>query len=269
MTVTPPREDVTTAGLSASDLRRAMPVTAPLYGEPPFYYRGSQTLMIAYRTSADALGRHLPPGLRPYGYEPIVTAMITDYRFSTFGPYRECGFLAEVELTDDDGTTRPGIYVPYIYVTSEPPLAGGRELWGYSKKLAHIEMGQEADVVWATLSRPEPVRLLTAVLKIDRPAEPAEFEDVPVFSLRVIPSTDPGRYPTDVAQLVEARFPVTPRTATDGMTEAWFGTTASIAFDVPTAVDPIHTLPVLDVVGGYYGTFDAVLHAGQIVRTYT
>lgn len=269
MTQTPGTQETFISGLSPSDLRSAVPVTAPLYGEPPFYYRGSQSLMIAYRTGAEDLARHLPPGLIPLGTEPTVTAMISDYRFSTFGPYRECGLLAEVEYTSEDGDKSRGLYVPYLYVTSEPPMAGGRELWGFAKKLAHIEMGHEAEVIWATVSRPHPVRLVTAVLKADRQALPAEFEDAPIYSLRAIPSTDPERYPAGITQLIETRFPLTPRVAADGMTEAWFGDTASLAFDVPSAVDPVHSLPVREILGGYYGTFDGVLHPGKVVRDYT
>lgn len=261
-------QDAAATGLGPADLARAVPVTAPLYGEPPFHYRGSESLMIAYRTSAQALARHLPPGLSPKGDEPVVTVMLSHYRFSTFGPYRECGVLAEVELVGDDGDRRAGLYVPYLFVTSEPPLAGGRELWGYCKKLAHIELGQEAEVIWATVSRPAPVRLVTATLKVDRRAEPQEFPDVPIYSLRVIPSTDPQRYPADVAQLIECRFPVVPRAATDGCTEAWFGATAGLTFDARSPVDPIHSLPVLETVGGYWGTFDAVLYPGTVVRSY-
>lgn len=259
----------TATSLSAGELEQATPLSAPLYGAPPFYYRGAKSLLISYRTHAAALTPLLPPGLRIVEEFPVISAAISQYPFTTFGPYNECFLAAEVEYVPDDGPPRRGTFVPFIYTTTEPPLAGGRELWGYGKKIGHVSLGQEAEVIWATLNRPAPLRLLSAALKIDRQATVPEFEQLPVFSARVIPSTDPSQEGADLAQLIEAQFPLIPRIGADGVCEVWFGETASITFEAQSAVDPLHRLPVVETLGGYYGTFDAVLSGGIVLHEYS
>ena len=41
------------------------PVTAPLYPDPPYYYRGAKVILGIYSAETEKVARHLPPGVTP------------------------------------------------------------------------------------------------------------------------------------------------------------------------------------------------------------
>ena len=51
-----------------------------------------------------------------------------------FGDYTETGQVIPVRFKGEDG-----VYVHSMYLDDEAPIAGGRELWGFPKKLATAE----------------------------------------------------------------------------------------------------------------------------------
>ena len=53
-----------------------------------------------------------------------------------FGDYTETGQVIPVRFKDKDGTVQEGGYVHAMYLDDNSPIAGGREIWGFPKKLA-------------------------------------------------------------------------------------------------------------------------------------
>src|SRR5581483_7554154 len=153
----------------------SMPVSGHLYGRPPFYYRDAEMLSVDYRVDAADVAKHLPPGLVPDGARPRVSVVVTRNSFTTFGPYLGCSVWVDVQLELPNTPPRLGRYVPWLYVTQEVPLSAGREIWGYPKKLARIELGQEQEIIWATIDRPAPIRLSTLMMRVDRRCTQDEF----------------------------------------------------------------------------------------------
>jgi len=94
------------------------------------------------------------------------------------------------------------------------PLVAGREIWGFAKKLATMTRSSggagEAfgEQMLFTVERPRGQRIMTMSIACERVASPAELEDLPVLSTRIIPNAEAGR-PPSVAELV--RLDVTPR----------------------------------------------------------
>ena len=41
------------------------PVTAPLYPDPPYYYRGAKVILGIYQADTERVARHMPPGVTP------------------------------------------------------------------------------------------------------------------------------------------------------------------------------------------------------------
>jgi acetoacetate decarboxylase len=233
----------------------SMPVDAPYYQSPPFYYKDAQALTIAYETDPESAANVLPEGIE---MAPPVTArlMVVYYPFSTFGPYHEA--ILGVNCLWQGA---PKFYIAHIAVTTVPPLVAGREIWGYPKKLAHIELEQEAEFLRGTVERPAGVRLVTAVARLERPLPAGAGADGGgVLSLRVIPSAEEGEPPA-LAQLIEVR-----NTGTQTH-EAWSGS-ATLHYDTASALDPWHCLPVGKVLSAAYTRYDFVLPHGRIVRTY-
>jgi acetoacetate decarboxylase len=137
---------------------------------------------------------------------------------------------------------------------------GGREIWGYPKKIADIELQKQDEFIRGTVERPAGVRLVTAAMRPERPLPPAGGVDPGVLSLRVIPSAELDQPPA-VAELIQVP-------STDRRThEAWSGP-ATLRFDAGSALDPWHVLPVREVLIGVFSRFDFTLPHGRVLRRY-
>ena len=145
----------------------SMPVDAPYYQAPPFYYRDAQSFAVIYETDAEAVADMLPEGAE-VDVPALVVTTVVFYPHSTFGPCNEAILGVPCRF---QGT--PYLYVPHIVVDTVSPLAGGREIWGYPKKLAAISLEDDAELVRGTVERPRGLRILTATMRRERPAEAA------------------------------------------------------------------------------------------------
>lgn len=237
-----------------------MPVQAPAVQAPPFWYRNMEMLIVQYRTDEEAALDLLPAGLDLV--EPASASLIiANYHFSTFGPYHEailgigCSFRG-----------RPMTFLPSLFVTQEAPLIAGREIWGYAKKLAHIELVNDHEGYMGLIERPKGNRIATAVMRTVENVPAERFAFPPILSLKVIPHAEKSNAPA-IAQLVSCDFQVKPVVATDGLTEVWQGP-GSLTYNAPTAVDPWHRLRVEEVVSCTYGFFNAYLPHGEVVVDY-
>jgi len=231
----------------------SMPVDAPYYQSPPFFYRNARAMTLHYETDADAAADLLPKGIAlPLPAQAAL--MLVHYPSSTFGPYNEAilGIACEWEGVGH-------LYVAHIVVDTVPPLVGGRELWGYPKKLAQIELRQESELLCGTVERPAGVRLVTASMRRERPID-AGGDGINALSLRVIPSAEADQ-PPSVAELIQVP-------GTDyKIHEAWSGS-ATLHYDTSSALDPWHALPVRQVTGAVYSVYDFTLPHGRVVRRY-
>lgn len=238
----------------------SMPVTAPAVQSPPFYYRNMEMILVEYHTDEEAAVQILPEGLELI--EPATASIIiAKYHFSTFGPYNEailgvaCKWQGEVMT-----------YLPNLFVTQEAPLIAGREIWGYAKKLAHVDVVQEHEEFMGIIERPKGNRLATAVMRTIRNVPAHSFVFPPILSLKVIPNAEENEQPA-LAQLVSCDFRVTPVVGTDGIAEVWSGP-GSLTYNAPTEADPWYKLAVKEIVSCRYGWFNAYLPHGKILKSY-
>ena len=134
---------MTTEGrLNPLDSGYDMPVDAPLFAKPPIHYRDVHAIQITYETDLDAALDLLPQGLEIES-PATATILFINYPFSTLGPYNEVILVINCLYNG-----QPTGYIPHIVVDNEVPLAAGREIWGYPKKLAKIEIetGEPMDI---------------------------------------------------------------------------------------------------------------------------
>ena len=75
-----------------------------------------------------------------------------------FGDYTETGQVIPVTFRG-----RKGGYTHCMFLNDEPPIAGGRELWGFPKKLADPTLHIEIDTLVGTLDY-GPVRVATGTM---------------------------------------------------------------------------------------------------------
>jgi acetoacetate decarboxylase len=238
-----------------------------MYGPPPYLYRGVEDCFIVYEADAAGVEALLPPGLEIADEVPTCIAWARWVPFSTFGPYHE----AYIMIRANYGETTY-LYQPFILVDNEIPLGAGREIWGYAKKLAVFERnwggnGQPyGEQMVFTVDRPKGQRLMTATMVADRLADPAELEDTPVLSTRIIPNSEPHKRPS-VAELVRLDVPATLHVAQDGTHKLWAGR-GSLSLDTVSSVDPWHLLAPKRIIDCYFGVYDFDLPHGRVIHNY-
>ena len=122
--------------MKIDDVRRtaySMPLTNPSFPPGPYRFFNREYFIVTYKTDPEALAAVVP--------EPLeVTDAIVKYEFirmpdsTGFGDYTETGQVIPVRFKGETG-----VYVHSMYLDDERPIAGGRELWGFPKKLRFAE----------------------------------------------------------------------------------------------------------------------------------
>ncbi|MBR0657504.1 acetoacetate decarboxylase [Plastoroseomonas arctica] len=237
----------------------AMPLTSPSYPNGPYRFVNREYLIITYRTDPAALRRVVPA---PLAFdEPLVKYEFIRMPDSTgFGDYTESGQVIPVHGPDGQGGRTHGGYVHAMFLDDDPPIAGGRELWGFPKKLAEPSLRVERDTLVGTLDY-GPVRIATGSMGYKHRALP---EDAlrkalgePGYLLKIIPHVD-GK--PRICELVRYRL-------SDVVVHGGWTGPAALAL-APHALAPVADLPVLEVVSATHVIADLTLDLGQVVHDY-
>jgi acetoacetate decarboxylase len=233
----------------------AMPLTSPAYPPGPYRFVNREFMVITYRTDPDKLRAVVPEPLEVD--EPLVKYEFIRMPDSTgFGDYTETGQVIPVRFRG-----RKGGYTHCMFLNDEPPIAGGRELWGFPKKLGKPRLEVASDTLLGTLDY-GPVRIATATMGFKHSIAPSE--DVlaalaaPNYLLKVIPHVDGS---PRVCELV--RF----HTVDITLKGAWSGP-ASLDLH-PHALAPMTALPVRRVVSALHFVTDLTLALGTVVHDYS
>ena len=165
----------------------AMPLANPSYPPGPYRFVDREFLIITYKTDLDALRAVVPEPL--VVAEPLVKFEFIRMPDSTgFGDYTESGQVIPVTFRG-----KPGSYVHAMYLHDEGPIAGGRELWGFPKKLAAPRLAVETDTLLGTLDY-GPVRIATGSMGYKHRAldhdKVLEGLLAPNYMLKIIPHVD-------------------------------------------------------------------------------
>jgi acetoacetate decarboxylase len=239
------------------DVRRrafAMPLTSPAYPPGPYRFRQREYLVIAYRTD--------PRKLRELVPEPLqVEEAVVKYEFirmpdsTGFGDYAESGQVIPVSFEG-----RKGAYTHCMFLNDEPPIAAGRELWGFPKKLADPSLRVEVDTLVGTLDY-GPVRIATGTMGYKyAPADVAAVKAslaAPNFLLKIIPDVDGT---PRICELVEYHL------QDIELKGAWVGPGALDLY--AHALAPVAELPVLEVLSATHIVADLTLGLGKVVHDY-
>jgi acetoacetate decarboxylase len=136
-------------GFSADPLHAwSTPLTAPLSPPFPFVFRKVEVLTLTYRTTADAVRRHLPPPLLPIS-DWVLVHIYNMKDVEWLGHYGECNVMLGAELS---GVARGG-FSPFLFLNSDGGLAQGREVHGQPKKWANPRVEYRSDLIVGILER--------------------------------------------------------------------------------------------------------------------
>ncbi len=237
----------------------AMPLNDPAYPRGPYKFYTREYIVISYRTDPDVLRAVVP--------EPLeVVADTVSYEFirmpdsTGFGDYTETGQVIPVRFTGADGAVEEGGYVHAMYLNDNAPVAGGREIWGFPKKLASPKISHECETLVCTLHYGS-VLCVSATMgykhrEIDH-APLLKSLAKPNFTIKIIPHVD---CTPRICELV--RFYCEDVT----LKGAWSGPAAIELFE--HAMCDVARLPVRGVVSATNFITDLTLGLGKVVHDY-
>lgn len=232
----------------------AMPLTNPAFPPGPYRFANREYFIVTYRTDPAKLQAVIPEPLK--FVEPVVKYEFIRMPDSIgFGDYTESGQVIPVAF----GGERGG-YVHAMYLDDEAPIAGGRELWGFPKKLASPCLNVEKDTLVGVLKYGS-VKIAVATMGykhrvLEREPIRAAMSE-PSYLLKIIPHVDGS---ARICELV--RYCLT-EISVKG---AWAGPAALELFH--HALAPVAELPVLEVLSGVHILSDLTLDLGSVVYDY-
>jgi acetoacetate decarboxylase len=248
--------------MTPAEVRRgaySMPLTSPSFPLGPYRFVDREYLIISYRTDPDALRRVVPAPLEPV--DAVVKYEFIRMPDSTgFGDYTESGQVIPVRFRNAQGVTEHGGYVHAMFLDDDPPIAGGRELWGFPKKLGNPTLLVERDTLVGTLDY-GPTRVAIGTMGYKHRAVPeADIRRAlaePGFLLKIIPHVD-GR--PRICELVRYRL-------RDVVFKGGWAGPAALELR-PHALAPVADLPVLEVLSAVHLIADLTLDLGEVVHDY-
>jgi acetoacetate decarboxylase len=232
----------------------AMPLTNPAYPPGPYRFVDREYMIITYRTDPERLRAVVPEPLMVD--EPLVKYEFIRMPDSTgFGDYTESGQVIPVTFQG-----RKGGYTHCMFLNDHPPIAGGRELWGFPKKLAQPRLEVEIDTLVGELHFGR-MRIAVGTMgykhgQADLKAVKASME-APNFLLKIIPHVDGT---PRICEIVEYRL------SDINLKGAWTGPAQLQLFS--HALAPVADLPVLEVVSAVHIKADLTLDLGKVVHDY-
>jgi acetoacetate decarboxylase len=232
----------------------AMPFTSPAFPPGPYRFVNREFLVITYRTDPDALRAVVPEPLQ-------VPDALVKYEFirmpdsTGFGDYTESGQVIPVAFEGQRGS-----YVHSMYLNDHPPIAGGRELWGFPKKLASPTLKTQTDTLVGTLDYGS-VRIAKATMGYKhRAVEPekvlASLAE-PNYLLKIIPHVDGTARICELVRYHQSNVQLRGAWSAPGSLELH-----------PHALAPVADLPVLKVESALHFIADLTLDLGTVVHDY-
>src|SRR6266568_742955 len=139
--------------MKLAEVRRsalAMPLNDPAYPPGPYKFYNREFVVMTYRTDLDKLREVVPEPLEVAG-DTVSYEFIRMPDSTGFGDYTETGQVIPVRFKGADGVVQEGGYVHAMYLDDDSPIAGGREIWGFPKKLANPKVSHENETLVCTL----------------------------------------------------------------------------------------------------------------------
>lgn len=232
----------------------SMPLHNPSYPKGPYRFINREYLIITYETDMEKLQALVPEPLEVT--KPQVKFEFIRMPDSTgFGDYTESGQVIPVRFGDVEGG-----YTLAMYLDDHPPIAGGREIWGFPKKLAHPKLTVEKETLLGTLDYGN-FRIATGTMGY-------KYEELDIdtvkksmsganYLLKIMPHVDGS---TRVCELVEYQL------QDIDIKGAWSGP-ANLELH-HHALAPVADLPVRSIVSAVHIQSDLTLPYGKVVHDY-
>jgi acetoacetate decarboxylase len=118
------------------------------FGSRPKTFYNAEMLHVYWETKNEIIQRILPPPLQPVS-RPLVHAFVAHYPATSFCPsYREAALFVLAEYKGEVGE-----YCLSMPISDDIAMGMGREICGFPKKLADIEIKKSGDQIEGTVGR--------------------------------------------------------------------------------------------------------------------
>ena len=235
----------------------SMPAAGPSYPAGPYRFIDREYMIISYETDPDAIRAELPEPLEPPAQPVVHYEWIKMPDSSGFGSYTETGLVIPARFRGEDVS-----FVSQMYLDDDPPIAAGREIWGFPKKYAHPKFEIVKDTLTGTLHYAgQLVAMGTMTYKHEALSGGADAVKATLtrtqVNLKLIPGVD-GR--AEICQLVAINLDeITVKGSWEGPGRLHL---------VPHVNAPVADLPVRRIVGARHFIADLTLPYGRVLYDY-
>jgi acetoacetate decarboxylase len=243
----------------------SMPAASPSYPRGSYRFIDREYLIITYESDPDAIKAALPEPLIPEGSNTVPYEFIRMPDSAGFGDYTESGVVIPAVLNGEQVN-----FTAQMYLDDEPPIAGGREIWGFPKKRASPKLEVVQDTLTGTLQYAG-VQVAVGTMgykhhhllydldgrKACSSTSIVEKMSKTQVNLKLIPDVDGS---LAIAQLVGYNL------ADIQVQGAWSG--PALLHLVPHVNAPVADLPVRRVRGGLHFISNLTLPYGRILHDY-
>lgn len=235
----------------------SMPAISPSYPHGPFRFLRREYLIITYETDADALRHALPEGLEPAPGNLVFYEWMKMPDAAGFGDYEESGTGILATYNGE-----PCNFSVQMYLDDEPPITGGREIWGFPKKYGVPKLSVIRDTLTGTLHYDEE-RVAVGTMDYKPKSLEGRLDEVEKglcklnVNLKVLPDVDGT---PKIAQLVGYNLqPLRVHGAWEGDARLHL---------IPHANCRVADLPVKRIVGARHQIVDLDLPYGRVLHDY-
>lgn len=233
----------------------AMPPGMPSYPRGPYRFVSREFFIVTFRTDPAALEALVPEPLT-LPKDPLAKFEVIRMPDSQgFGSYTESGIVIPVEYQG-----KPGGFCAFMFLDDDPPIAAGREIWGFPKKYAHPSLSVVKETLTGHLHYGDTMVATSTMAYKYHPLDPAVVEasmSGDNYNLKIIPSVSGGQ---DVVQLVRYRL--------QDLKVHWaYQSPAALEF-FAHAMAPLAKVPVREVLYGTHLLSDLTLPYGEVVVDY-
>ncbi|PJK18213.1 acetoacetate decarboxylase family protein [Mycolicibacterium goodii] len=231
-----------------------LPVLSPLYTEPPFEYRDAWQQLILFRSDPDVIRKLLPAELEP-APDGDLNLTLSRFHVSGFGSYNEAILCAAATLRGE-----PVNHALYLILDNDIAVCGGREIWGFPKKIGRLTFDERDGVMTTSVERGG-IDLISASIEVGPLLANNVLDDASLSytNFKLIPSVKNGA-PPEVQQLTKT-------TLTNFELKRIYRGRATLNFN-ESPVDHLSKLPIREIVDAFYYNADFTLGDGEVVHDY-
>jgi acetoacetate decarboxylase len=235
----------------------SMPAASPSYPHGPFRFVNREYMIVIYESDPEAIRHAVPEPLEPAPGNQVFYEWIKMPDSSGFGDYTESGVVIPCTYKGE-----PCNFVSQMYLDDDPPVAAGREIWGFPKKIAHPKLEVCEDTLTGTLHYAgQLVAMGTMTYKHESlardPSKTYAALNKTQVNLKILPDADGS---VKIAQLISYNL-------TEVTVKGTWQGDARLHL-IPHVNAPVADLPVRKIVGGRHFIADLTLPYGRVLHDY-